>query len=445
MKSRQPFAKILSFGMRAVVAIAVIAASTSAGAGTNYKVIHNFTGSAASGSFPVGNLVADAAGNFYGVTSASTDTSGFCYDEYQGCGAIFKLYPTASGGWAATNLHSFTGGLDGATPQGGLVMDAAGNLYGTTSLGGVNSLGDVFELSPTSGGGWKYSIIYTFDPPTTGGGVPAGTMVVDSAGNLYGSTIGGGAEGYGTIFELSPSSSGTWTKTMLYSFLESTGYRPSGALIFDSAGNLYGTTENGGDLSCGYGIGCGTVFELSPNGSGGWSESVLHSFSGGFGEGKYPWYAGVIIDSAGNLYGTTSGGGHNSECDGGCGVVYKLSPNGSAGWTETVIHSFTGSDGTPGAGGAWPVYSLTADASGNLYGNAYLGGTAGEGVVFKMTPSGSGWVESVVHSFSGSGGEYPDNSGLVFGPGGLLYGMTSNGGTTDNCDPGCGTVFEVTP
>jgi uncharacterized repeat protein (TIGR03803 family) len=118
----------------------------------------------------------------------------------------------------------------------------------------------------------------------------------------------------------------------------------------------------------------------------------------------------------------------------------RLQTNGSGGWTETVIHSFTGSDGTPGAGGAWPVYSLTADASGNLYGNAYLGGTADEGVVFKMTPSGGGWVESVVHSFSGSGGERPYNSGLVFGPGGLLYGMTAFGGTM-----GFGTVFEVTP
>jgi uncharacterized repeat protein (TIGR03803 family) len=439
MKSQQTFAKTFSCGMRAVVAIAVIAAGTSARAGTNYKVIHNFTGSAASGSFPVGNLVADAAGNFYGVTSQSADTSGFCYDT--GCGAIFKLYPTAAGGWAAANLHTFTGGLDGDSPQGGLVMDAAGNLYGTTSLGGVDSLGDVFELTPTSSGGWKYSVIYNFGYPITEGGEePEGTMVVDSAGNLYGSTVGGGAEGYGTIFELSPSSSGTWTETILYSFLESSGRGPEGALIFDSAGNLYGTTYNGGDLACGYGIGCGTVFELSPNGSGGWSESVLHSFTGGFGEGKYPAYAGVIFDSAGNLYGTTSGGGHNSECDGGCGTVYKLSPNGSGGWTETVIHSFTGSDGTPGAGGAWPVYSLTADASGNLYGNTYLGGTAGEGVVFKMTPSGSGWVESVVHSFSGSGGERPYNSGLVFGPGGLLYGMTALGGTM-----GFGTVFEVTP
>jgi uncharacterized repeat protein (TIGR03803 family) len=438
MKSRQPSAKIFSYGVRAIVAIAVIAAGTSARAGTNYKVIHNFTGSAASGSFPVGNLVADAAGNFYGVTSQSTDTSGYCYDT--GCGAIFKLSPTAAGGWVATNLHTFTGGLDGDSPQAGLVMDAAGNLFGTTSVGGVDSLGDVFELTPTSSGGWKYSVIYNLGYPETGGVGPAGTMVVDSAGNLYGSTVGGGAEGYGTIFELSPSSSGTWTQTVLYSFLESSGQRPTGALIFDSAGNLYGTTQLGGDLTCGYDAGCGTVFELSPNGSGGWSESVLHSFTGGFGEGMYPMDAGVIFDSSGNLYGTTSGGGHNSECDGGCGVVYKLSPNGSGGWTETVIHSFTGSDGTPGAGGAWPVYTLTADASGNLYGNAYLGGTAGEGVVFKMTPSGSGWVESVVHSFSGSGGDGPYNSGLVFGPGGLLYGMTALGGTM-----GYGTVFEVTP
>ena len=222
----------------------------------------------------------------------------------------------------------------------------------------MDSLGDVFELIPTSSGGWKYSVIYNFGYPTTGGVTPAGTMVVDSAGNLYGSTVGGGAEGYGTIFELSPSSSGTWTKTTLYSFLGSTGSRPEGDLIFDSAGNLYGTTQNGGDLSAAMVRAAATVFELSPNGSGGWIESVLWaSFTGGFGGGASVAMGGVIFDSAGIFYGTTVGGGHNSQCDGGCGVVYKLSPNGSGGWTETVIHSFTGSNGTLRAGGAWPVYS----------------------------------------------------------------------------------------
>ncbi|MGA7220621.1 MAG: choice-of-anchor tandem repeat GloVer-containing protein [Candidatus Sulfotelmatobacter sp.] len=401
----------------------------------SYTVIHGFNGSAASGSGPVGNLVEDAAGSFYGVTSQSTDTEGYCYDT--GCGAIFKLFKTASGGWASENLHTFTGDFDGDSPQGGLVFDAAGNLYGTTAYGGVDYLGNVFELTPASSGGWKYSVIYTFSYPETGGAVPSGPLVVDSRGNLYGTA--GGGDGYGIIFELSPSSSGTWVETVLYSFqTETTGSRPQGPLVFDSAGNLYGTTYSGGEF------GYGTVFEaFAPAGSGGWALTPLYSFSGRS-DGKYPWYAGLIFDSAGNLYGTTSGGGHDSQCAGGCGVVYELSPNNATGiWTQAVIHSFMGSGDGPGAGGAWPEYSLTADASGSLYGATYLGGKDGLGVVYKLTQSGGSWTESVVHYFSGgSAGAYPLQSGVVFGTDGDLYGLTFSGGIGPDC---CGTLFRVAP
>jgi uncharacterized repeat protein (TIGR03803 family) len=432
------------------LALMLMAAGLAANAQTSpYKVIHQFTGT--TGSFPVGNLVADASGNFYGVTSQDTGETGNCAGL--GCGNVFKLYQTTSGGWASTNLHKFAGGTkDGSSPQAGLVFDSAGNLYGTTWQGGLYGGGVAFKLVPVSGGGWTYSVIYNFGATYAAGEGPQAGLVIDSAGNLYGSTISGGNTGgscsnlsCGVIFELSPSSGGTWTETVLHSFSGSDGVWPRAAMIFDAAGNLYGTTYYGGNLSdCG-GLGCGTVFELSPSGSGGWTHSVLYSFTGKS-DGKYPWYAGVIFDSSGNLYSTTAGGGHSTECNGGCGVVYELSLNGSGGWTQTVIHSFTGSNGTPGAGGAWPEYNLTFDASGNLYGGAYWGGKDADGVIYKLAKSGSAWVESVVHYFSGgSAGSFPYQSGLTLGADGNLYGMTIGGGNLSACNGGCGTVFRVTP
>jgi uncharacterized repeat protein (TIGR03803 family) len=425
--------------------------ATSAHAST-YQVIHDFTG--ATGSIPVGSLVADASGDFYGVTSQDTGETGKCAGL--GCGNVFKLYKTAAGGWASTNLHKFAGGTkDGSSPQAGLAFDSAGNLYGTTWQGGLYGAGIAFELSPSpaSTSGWTYSVIYNFGASYADGEEPQTALAIDASGNLYGSTISGGnTTGYchnlscGVVYELSPSSSGTWTETVLHSFSGSDGAWSRGTLVFDTAGNLYGTTEYGGNLTDCDGGGCGTVYELSPNGSGGWTQTVLYNFTGES-DGKYPWYAGVIFDSAGNLYGTTGGGGHNSQCNGGCGVIYELSPNGGGGWTETVIHSFTGDDDTPGAAGAWPEYNLTADASGNLYGGAYWGGKDGDGVIYKLSPSGGGiWTESLLHYFTGgSAGAYPYQSGLTFGSDGNLYGMTIGGGNVSDCNNGCGTVFRVTP
>jgi uncharacterized repeat protein (TIGR03803 family) len=449
MKSYTAISKICLYGVRAILTLTLIAAATSASSGATYKVIHAFNGT--NGAFPVGNLVADSAGNFYGVTSEDYGETGDCAGL--GCGNVFKVYQTSSGGWAGTNLHTFTGGTkDGLSPQAGLVFDSAGNLYGTTWEGGLYGVGTVFELSPTSTGGWDYSVIYNFGATYADGEGPQAQLTVDSAGNLYGSTISGGNTGgycnnlsCGVIYELSPSSSGTWTETVLYSFSGNDGAWPRGTMVFDASGNLYGTTTYGGSLTNCDGGGCGSVFELSPSGGGSWTFATRYSFTGR-GTGNYPWYAGVILDSAGNLYGTTAGGGNESDCNGGCGVVYKLSPNGSGGWQETVIHSFTGSDGTPAAGGGWPVYNLTFDASGNLYGATYLGGRDHEGVVYKLTPSGGAWTESVLHYFSGgSASAYPYQSGLTLGPGGNLYGMTIGDSSTGDCDTTCGAVFQVTP
>jgi uncharacterized repeat protein (TIGR03803 family) len=413
----------------------------------SYKVIHDFAGTP--GSFPVGNLVADEAGNLYGVLTGDINTAGNCVSG-SNCGSVFKLSKTASGGWVSIQLHQFTGeGTDGASPQGGLVLDAAGNLYGTTYAGGSYGLGTAFELSPTSGGGWTYAVIYNFGVFYDGHS-PQAALILDSSGNLYGTTLTAGSDGNcvdscGVVFELSPSASGVWTENVIYYFGGDNGSWPSAPLVFDAAGNLYGTTQYGGKLKDCASLGCGVVFKVSPDSLGYWSGSVLYSFAGGS-DGALPFYSGVILDAAGNLYGTTTAGG-NAGCKGGCGVVYELSPESNGSWTETAIHRFTAVSGTPSYGGGWPESGLTPDTSGNLYGATYLGGK-GEGVVFKVSPNSSGgWNETVLHAFTGgTAGGYPYQSGLMFGPDGYLYGTTLSGGDLSQCGgEGCGVVFRITP
>jgi uncharacterized repeat protein (TIGR03803 family) len=298
-------------------------------------------------------------------------------------------------------LH-FTGGSDGGVPYAGLIFDAGGNLYGTTSGGGSSTYGVVFELSPPSGGSspWNETVLYAFTGVDDGES-PLASLIFDSKGNLYGIAFGGKA-GYGVAFELTPPSggSGPWNEAVLYTFhSRSDGAYPYAGLIFDSKGNLYGTTSNGGDTSgsnCKATRGCGVVFELSPptGGSGMWTETTPYSFTGGS-DGGYP-DAGLIFDSKGNLYGTTGQGGNlsGSNCSGssGCGVVFELSPptGGTGSWTESVLYTFNG-----GGDGADPSAGLIFDAKGNFYGTAYSGGdmsgsncsgTGGCGVVFELSP-----------------------------------------------------------
>ncbi len=257
--------------------------------------------------------------------------------------------------------------------------------------------------------------------------------------------------GCGAVWEISPAIGGGWTETVLHTFTGSTdGANPFAELVRDAAGNLYGTAANGGNLSVCFGSGCGVVFELSPNSSGGWTETVLHTFSSGP-DGAGPW-TGLIFDAAGNLYGTAFAGGNlnASACAPyGCGVVFKLSPNSTGGWTETVLHAFTG-----GNDGGYPFGRLTFDAAGNLYGTTEGGANPtcasnviGCGVVFRLSPpvSGSHWKESVLHAFHGGDGNEPQ-SGVVFDGLGNLYGMTAVGGENFGCDgAGCGVVFKLTP
>ena len=267
--------------------------------------------------------------------------------------AILTVSLLVTSTWAATHeqvLHSFNqNGTDGFYPSAGLIFDAAGNLYGTTPAGGSGCVpyfgcGTVFELTPTAYVGWTERVLYSFCVGNCDdGSQPFAGLIFDAAGNLYGTTHRGGGFNLGTVFKLSPNGNGGWTETVLHSFSYGTdGIYPSAGLIFDATGNLYGTTTEGGTGSgCGN-DGCGTVFELSPNGNGGWTETVLYSFCSQTNctDGATP-VAGLILDAVGNLYGTTNAGGNFfSNCPYLCGTVFKLSPNGNGGWTETVLHSF---------------------------------------------------------------------------------------------------------
>jgi uncharacterized repeat protein (TIGR03803 family) len=413
--------------------------------------------------------------------------------------AMFLLQLTGAWGQSTeTVLYAFTGGDDGAVPTGSLIFDSAGNLYGTTLRGGggVNENGVVFELSPVAGDNWKENVIHAFGGHE--GIEPFAGLTFDASGNLYGTTLqGGSGEGNGTVFKLTPSA-GTWQLTY-YSFNQlDRGSYPTAGVVFDASGNLYGTTQMGGLVTCDDGYGCGTIFRLSPGSRGGvsekvhgfsdnghisfpespltfdaagrlfgtglgggrsnlgivfeltptndgkWTASTVHSFSGGA-DGAFPAYGGLVFDMAGNFYGTASGGGYEGgACAtyGGCGVVFEMTPS-LGGWTETVLYTFTG-----GIDGGKPTAGVVLDASGNLYGTTPGGGIGsctdqgipGCGVVFELTPTASGWTQRVLWSFSGDNDGSEPIASVILDGAGNLYGTTQAGGTYNS-----GVVFEVTP
>jgi len=339
-------------------------------------------------------------------------------------------------------LYDFTGTSDGSLPV-GLVADAAGNLYGVATASGQYLYGTVYELSPPPqmGGHWKEQTLHTFGGDD--GINPNGALIFDPDGNLYGTTTLGGSLGGGTVFQLKrpPTKGGVWEEHILYNFpyLKSgDGSLPWGAVVFDQSGNLYGTTANGGNTAC-YPYGCGTVFQLKPPaGKGGaWTESLIYVFQG-TNDGAFPM-GNLVGDAQGNLYGTSSGEQYN-ECVGNnvCGSVFELTPpqNGGA-WTENTLTLYQSN--------VIPSPELTMDEFGNLYGT-----TEGDGwgTVFELSPpkkKAQSWTNVTLYSFKGlSDGAYPEG-GVIFGADGNLYGTTANGGDL-NCYPrvGCGTVFRLT-
>lgn len=361
------------------------------------RTIYDFAGGSTDGAFPDGLLTFDSRGHIFGTTAYGG--SGSCNQgEYPGCGTVFELVHNPTGGWTESVIYNFQGGNDGAWPTSSVTFDAQGNMYGTTSLGGGTApcitsseptgCGTVFELSPNGSGGWTESIIYSFK-----GGMdglePSSGVTFDGAGVFFGLTGGGGfscaqylsGETCGTVFKLRHTATG-WVKSTPYRFKGgSDGFTPLGNLVVDASGNLYGGTYFGGISSPKFGN--GTVFELTPNGSGGWNESVLYRMTG-LEDGGYV-ANGVVLDAAGNIYGIAFGGGTSGQ-DAGGGTAFKLSL-GSGGWTETTLAAFPG-----GTGGQLSYGGPALNASGNVYGTLISGGATstlcpdGCGVVFEVTP-----------------------------------------------------------
>jgi uncharacterized repeat protein (TIGR03803 family) len=368
-------------------------------AARTFRVLHSFTPPPDAG-HPFTGLTRDAAGNFYGTTA---------YGGTSDSGTVFEL--TKQG--KELVLYSFTGGADGGYPQQGqLTLDSAGNIYGVTGAGGAGA-GVVFQLD-TSG---HERVLYSFGGGADGGFPHAG-VVRDASGNLYGTTQSGGDPscGCGVVFKLDTNNK----EHVLYSFKGGAdGAQPFGNLVLDGKRNVYGTTFIGGDSSCQ----CGVVFKVDKNGT----EHVLHAFTGPDGAGST---GGLVRDRAGNLYGTTMGGGAYKE-----GVVFKIDPTGK----ESVLYSFTG-----GADGAAPITSVVRDPAGNLYGTTDSGGSGcffGCGVVFKLAPNGH---ETVLHTFNETDGAQALD--LVRDPAGNLYGTTLEGGIS-GChivfSSECGVVFKL--
>jgi uncharacterized repeat protein (TIGR03803 family) len=427
------------------------------------KVLYSFQGGS-DGYQPTGGVVFDKAGNLYGVNSWGG--SGGCPDP--GCGTVFELSPpTRKGGaWTETTIYAFRGVLgnvkDGFTPEGGVIIDQAGNLYGTTSLGGngpcillgsATGCGTVYKLSPPKqkGSKWTETILHNFQTGMDGY-FPWGDLVFDKDSNLYGATQFGGGEGTacnqffggtcGTVFKLHPPSikNGKWKEDILHSFAgvakkqqSGDGAIPNGGLILDSKGAVYGTTQLGGyqkETGCDPG-GCGTAFQLGPSAhkSGSWSETILHRFKASANEARPG--TGMTLDENGDLYGTT------------LGSLFRLKPplRKSGGWEETILHTFV-----YGKGAYDPEGALILDHYGNLYGTTNIDRSF-RGTVFRLkrpNQTSGKWTLGILYGFTGPpDGEFPA-ANLIFDKQGNLYSTTQQGGT-GTCLGGCGAVFVVSP
>jgi uncharacterized repeat protein (TIGR03803 family) len=439
---------------KARLLLLILTLAATASAEWNEKVLYSFQGGTTDGSSPAGGVVFDAAGNLYGATDQG---GGECPPAQ--CGTVFQLSPPAKSGdpWTETVLHVFNGNAtgDGNTPVGSVIIDSSGNLYGTTAYGGTGNCvlfekvgcGTVYELSPPAkkGGAWTETILYSF-PTAKQGYFPNGNLVFDKAGNLYGATMFGG--GYGTscnafyqycgaVFELNPpkKKGGKWTEKVLHGFkgmeaaaLIGDGANPNGGLVLDDTGAIYGTTYRGG-YNCAHnsGQGCGTAFKLTPptTEGGAWTETVLYRFSPDSG---LP-LAGFVMDAKGNLYGTTQG------------TTFRLAPPStkSERWKEMILYTFGILASDPGA-------SLTFDARGNLCGTTESGFSS-SGTVFRLKPNQTEpqWTLSVIHGFLGTPDGSQPAANLIFDKHGNLYSTTQTGGTGTCSFYGCGTVFEVSP
>jgi uncharacterized repeat protein (TIGR03803 family) len=419
--------KVIVVFVLSAVALALV---PGAWAAAKYSVLYNFKGGK-DGLRPSAGLISDAAGNLYGVTA------GGGLGGNGGCGTVFKL-TRVKDGWSQKVIYRFPGNAkDGCNPYANLSFDSQGNLYGTTYTGGTGDCygrkcGTVFELTPTAGGKWMESVLHRFAGGKDGDILYAG-VVLNAAGDVFGTTRDGGTTSCkcGTVFELMPQAGGGWSNNLLHSFSGTDGADPSG-LIFDTLGNLYGVTNVGGTYDA------GVAFELSPASGGGWSESTIYNFEGSSGAGPVN---GLALEK-GNLYGTTIVGGA-----GNWGTIFELKHESKGGWTHDLLYSFTG-----GKDGRYPGGSLVFDRLGNLYGDGggdttcMKGNRWGCGNIFELLPQSEGhWQLRVLHTFTGgSHGAFP--SGPAFDGGGNLFGVAYDGGDCKRGgDEHCGVAFEITP
>jgi uncharacterized repeat protein (TIGR03803 family) len=391
------FASVLLFGIMVLSAVTAPAQT--------FSVIHNFTGGS-DGSDPLAGFIMDVAGNLYGTASSGGRS---------GAGVVFKL--TTSG--QETVLYNFTGGADGANPQASLVLDKAGNLYGTTYAGGVSNAGTVFQVSRTG----KEKVLHTFAGGADGAN-PIAALAIDKAGNLYGTTTAGGSSGKGSVYMLSVPSvaGGPWTEKILHSFGAGTdGAIPVAGVTLDTSGNLYGTTSAGG--SYGY----GTVFQLKRSASS-WTETILHSFALGS-DGGVP-YAGLVLSSKGIFYGAATEGGDGGTTGG--GTVFELTRAGT-GWTFTVLYDLPGWD----ISGTFRNLLLLSN---KIYATTHCDGDYSSGTVYELTSANGTWTYNSLYEFTGGGDGLYSFSNLVSDKEGNLYGTTVYGGSQ-----GAGVAFKVTP
>jgi uncharacterized repeat protein (TIGR03803 family) len=393
--------------------ITVVAISFATMSAQSFKVIYTFTGGA--DSCNPSYLTFDEKGNLYGTAGGDSGSSPY--------GNVFELIPSASG-WRESTLYTFQpSGGDGQHPNGGVIFDKSGNLYGTTTLGGASSFGTLFELSPNADG-WTETILHDFDGPFTDASEPSSKLTFDSIGNLYGSSWYGGINnleqcdtngdqaGCGTVFKFS-SSGGSWAESALFSFDYSDGFEPGGPPAIGPDGNIYQTSQSGGAKDF------GTLLRLSP-------ESLTKTATLSFGNYDIHMATGALtFDRSNNLYGTSYWGGSDSQ-----GSVYRITPKGKL----TILHSFTGKDGD----GLWPYAGVTL-AGNAIYGSTDAGGAFGFGTLYGLTPSRSGWVEQILYSFQNTtDGAYP-GAELVPDGKGNFYGTAERGAD------GCGVVYEITP
>jgi len=413
----------------AILVLLALALLTLPAQAQTFTVLHEFTGGE-DGEIPLSGLTLDRGGNVYGTTTYGANQG--CLG---GCGTVFRI----SRAGVFTTLYRFHG-IDGDGPEANVTIASDGTLYGTTEFGGAQGTGNVYRLQPptravaNATGTWNETVIHTFGAYNDGEGVLPwwGSLIFDRAGNIYGTASAGGtgpcaSGGCGTVFELSPSN-GAWTYNVLYRFTcGADGATPFSGVVMDADGRLYGTTDGNGSCQG------GTAYQLTPNGSG-WTESTMHQFQN-LDDGGEP-VGGLVLDAAANVYGATGNGGSG----GGAGVVYELIPRG-VGWTFTSLYRL------PGGEGAGPESALTMDAAGNLYGTTVYGGANRDGSVFKLTYNNGSWTYTDLHDFTGGADGSNPIGAVALDAGGNLYGTSEYGGTGGSCEFGfgCGVAWKITP